>query len=162
MRFRGTWIKTQTGKDLGGLAMKCSKRPVNSLSRLAFDPPRRCRKILQRFFARYASSATPGKLLSCCSRAAAPHYEPVDRTWAGTWTGGLGPPTAASHQGVRMDENDCGWHRLQERCFHISALKTTSLQPCGRLLLKKTCCPLQEDQLRLTTWLTARWLAERI
>lgn len=147
MHFRGAWIKTQAGKGLAGWAVKCSKRLVNSLARPALDPPRRW-KTLQRFFARCASSATPRKLLSCCWRAAAPHCGPAGRTWAGTWTGGLGPPAAASHQGVGTGGNYCGSHRLQARCFHISALKTTSLQPCGRLLLGGTCCPLEEEQLR--------------
>lgn len=161
MHSRGAWIRTQAGKDLAGLATKRSKRLVNSLARPALDPLRRW-KILQRFFARCASSATPRKPPSCFSRAAAPHCEPADRTWAGTWTGGLGPPSAAPHQGVRMDGNYCGSRTLQARCSHIAALKTTSLQPCGRLLLGETCCPLEEEQLRLTTWLTARWLTERI
>lgn len=157
MHFRGAWIGSHAGTDLAALAL------LNSRALPALDPPRRW-KILQRFFARCASGATPRKLLCCCSRAAAPHCEPPDRTWAGTWTGGLGPPTATSRQRVRKDENDCGSHTLQARCFHVSAPKSASLQPCGRLLLGETCCccPLEQEQLRLIAWLTTRWLAERI
>lgn len=107
------------------------KSPINSLPRPALDPPRRWR-ILQRFSARCASSATPRKLLSCCWRAAAGHCAPAGRTSAGTWTGERGPPTTTSHRAVPKQTTATVAHtepgptasinRLQKRplCGHVA------------------------------------------